>query len=149
VPAAATLSALRPATTYHYRLVATNAGGAAKGADRTFTTAALPTPFAGVRLLGRRLAYRHLSIGLELGCPAGTVGACAGRVKLTARKVRLGRASFAIAPGHQVRVKLRVSRPGRRLLQRVHRLRATATSVARDGAGHAATTVAKVKIRRR
>ncbi len=35
----ASLSGLDPATIYHYRLVATNAVGEAKGIDRTFTTA--------------------------------------------------------------------------------------------------------------
>jgi len=33
-----TVSGLRPGTTYHYRLVATNAGGTSLGVDRTFTT---------------------------------------------------------------------------------------------------------------
>jgi hypothetical protein len=38
-PVTATLTGLRPATTYHYRVVATTArGGAAAGADRTFRT---------------------------------------------------------------------------------------------------------------
>jgi hypothetical protein len=36
------LSGLSPATTYHFRVVATNAGGTTTGTDRTFTTAALP-----------------------------------------------------------------------------------------------------------
>jgi hypothetical protein len=38
----ATLTGLRPHTTYHYRLLATNAGGTATGADRTFKTGARP-----------------------------------------------------------------------------------------------------------
>lgn len=43
-PASATanLSGLTPSTTYHYRLVATNAAGTVVGADRTVTTAAAP-----------------------------------------------------------------------------------------------------------
>ncbi len=36
----AALGGLAPATTYHYRVVATNAGGTTNGADRTFTTPA-------------------------------------------------------------------------------------------------------------
>lgn len=36
------LSSLTPGTTYHYRLVATNAGGTTYGADTTFTTAPAP-----------------------------------------------------------------------------------------------------------
>jgi phosphodiesterase/alkaline phosphatase D-like protein len=38
----AAVGGLSPATTYHYRLVATNATGPSFGADRTFTTAKLP-----------------------------------------------------------------------------------------------------------
>ena len=39
---AAAVAGLSPATTYHFRLVAENAGGVSYGADQTFTTAALP-----------------------------------------------------------------------------------------------------------
>ncbi|HEV2950797.1 MAG TPA: hypothetical protein VGZ51_01740, partial [Actinomycetota bacterium] len=38
------LSGLSPATTYHYRLVAQNAGGTSFGTDREFTTASIPVP---------------------------------------------------------------------------------------------------------
>jgi hypothetical protein len=38
----ATLSGLSPSTTYHYRLVASNADGTSRGLDRTFTTTAAP-----------------------------------------------------------------------------------------------------------
>ena len=37
-PFTVTLNDLEPATTYHYRLLATNAGGTTYGADQTFTT---------------------------------------------------------------------------------------------------------------
>ncbi len=43
VAASATLSGLAPATTYHYRLVASSAAGRAAGADGTFTTTAAPS----------------------------------------------------------------------------------------------------------
>ncbi len=39
-PVSASLGGLTPRTTYHYRLVVTNASGTAFGADRTFTTTA-------------------------------------------------------------------------------------------------------------
>jgi hypothetical protein len=42
VPASASVSGLAPATTYHYRFVASNAGGTEAGSDATFTT--LPAP---------------------------------------------------------------------------------------------------------
>jgi NHL repeat len=48
VPASATLEDLLPNRTYHYRLVATNAGGTTIGQDQTFTTSTLsPTVTTG------------------------------------------------------------------------------------------------------
>ena len=41
------LSGLTPGTTYHYRLVATNGAGTARGADGVFTTAAAPAAVTG------------------------------------------------------------------------------------------------------
>jgi hypothetical protein len=43
VPVSATVDGLQPFTRYHWRLVATNAAGTARGRDRTFTTARLPS----------------------------------------------------------------------------------------------------------
>jgi hypothetical protein len=40
----ATVSGLQAATTYHYRVVATNSGGTTVGSDRTFTTLPASTP---------------------------------------------------------------------------------------------------------
>jgi hypothetical protein len=40
LPVALSLAALRPATTYHYRLTGGNSAGTASGADKTFTTSA-------------------------------------------------------------------------------------------------------------
>jgi hypothetical protein len=54
-PVAAALGGLSPGTTYHFRLVAENAGGASYGADRTFTTAApAVTPIAAPRISSAR-----------------------------------------------------------------------------------------------
>jgi plastocyanin len=44
VTASALLSGLAPQTTYHFQLIATNSAGTTSGADRTFTTGAVP-PF--------------------------------------------------------------------------------------------------------
>jgi phosphodiesterase/alkaline phosphatase D-like protein len=46
VPAAIGISGLVPATTYHYRLVATNADGTTESSDQTFTTAPATPPTA-------------------------------------------------------------------------------------------------------
>jgi hypothetical protein len=125
------------------------------------STAATPTAaraFAGVKLVSTRLSFGGRFIALKLSCPAGTVGRCSGRTKLTARRraasraassVTLGRAPFSIAAGRQAKVKVRVSRVGRRLLTRVRRLRGKDTNAARDGAGGSKTTATVVTIRRR
>jgi plastocyanin len=44
VAASVVLSGLAPATTYHFRLVATNEKGTVEGSDQTFTTASPPGP---------------------------------------------------------------------------------------------------------
>jgi hypothetical protein len=41
------VSGLLPGTTYHYRVVATNASGVSNGSDQTFTTAGTPPPPGG------------------------------------------------------------------------------------------------------
>jgi hypothetical protein len=46
-PATKAVTGLQPNTTYHFRLVATNAAGEAQGADQAFTTAANPPPPSG------------------------------------------------------------------------------------------------------
>ena len=43
-PVSATVTGLAPSTTYHFRLVATNASGTATGADKQFTTMAAGAP---------------------------------------------------------------------------------------------------------
>ena len=168
IAAAAMLGGLSPATTYHYRIVATNAGGVTTGTDQTLTTAPTLTPppppppragFTGVKLVSTKLSVAGRFVTLKLRCPAATVGSCSGKTKLSARRgrvgsrpavtVALGRAGFSIAPGRQAKLRLRVSRPGRRLLARTPRLRGKATSAARDAAGQSKTTAAKVTIRRR
>jgi hypothetical protein len=173
VAVGAPVNGLAPATTYHYRVVASNAAGVAYGGDRTFTTAptgATGTPgtpgsstpsaggFAGVKLVSTKLAYARRSITLRLSCPASTAGNCTGRTKLTARHrssgsrsatvVKLGRARFQVAPGKVAKVKVRVTRAGRRLFAGTRRLRGRAASAAHDGAGLSKTTVAAVRIRK-
>jgi hypothetical protein len=46
VAATAGVAGLKPATRYHYRLIAANAKGTVRGADRTFTTPKQPLGFA-------------------------------------------------------------------------------------------------------
>jgi extracellular elastinolytic metalloproteinase len=83
---------------------------------------------------------------VQLACPSGEPGACAGRVTITraaarkARRIRLGSARFTIAAGERRRVAVRLSRTGRRLVRRHGRLRVRVVVTARDQAGNRATT---------
>jgi len=167
VAAATTVGGLSPATTYHYRIVAANAGGVTKGSDRTFTTTvpavgppatqppATTPPFPGIELASPKLTYARAAITVRLMCPVGTSGRCSGRTTLTARRrpsarqVSLGRAAFSIAPGSGASVKVRVTRAGRRLFHRASRRRGRAVNLTRDGAGRSKTTTTAVTIRHR
>ena len=122
------LTGLKAATTYHYRLVGTNADGTSGGADRTFRTAA----FAGSSLASRRLRVdRRGNVILRVSCPAGTAGgSCADVATLHAPKGKLpasasakrsrrarllGKGRFSVAAGRTLRKRLRLNKAGRRL----------------------------------
>jgi hypothetical protein len=154
----APVTGLQAGTTYHYRLVATNAGGTTSGDDHTFTTSgplppAQPTPAGGsggagtgtgttvrhavLALSGPPKAGRH-GVTFRLVCPAA--GKCAGTAALSAsvrsgkaraRRVRLGAASFSLSPGQARTLTVRLSRAGRKLLARRHHLRVTLTVTVR------------------
>ena len=69
---------LNASTTYHYRLVASNAGGKSVGEDRTFTSAAAPAedcPNAAIRAQQGAVAQRLPDCyAYELVSPASTAG---------------------------------------------------------------------------
>jgi hypothetical protein len=63
VPVSTSVGGLAARTTYHYRLVATNAAGTTRGRDRTFTTVRLPTGLT-LQLAPRRVTWgRSLTLG--------------------------------------------------------------------------------------
>jgi hypothetical protein len=162
VPASASVAGLAPETTYHYRVVASNAGGVVYGADQTFTTAAAATQaspsFSGVKLISSKLVLTRRGIVVRLSCPAGTAGTCTGVTKLSTRRrsagsgaaatVRLGRAGFSITAGAQAKVRVRLSRAGRRLFRHTRRVRGRAATAAHDAAGLSKATIARVSIRK-
>jgi phosphodiesterase/alkaline phosphatase D-like protein len=147
----AALSGLQPRTTYHYRVVATNPTGAVAGADRVFTTAApppappAPAPIALVAPRTLRLDRRG-AVSVRVVCPAGRPPSTGlaelfrGRAPATATRwlsldpafaalarapKRIGAKSFATKPGATVRVRIRLTRAGRRLV--AHRASVPAT----------------------
>jgi hypothetical protein len=99
------------------------------------------------------------TITVRVGCPQD-VANCAGTLTLrtltavTAKHsqpakaiLTLASSSFTVAGGHATTVKLHLSSRARRLLQREHRLRASATLTVHDTAGSKDTTHAVVTIR--
>jgi phosphodiesterase/alkaline phosphatase D-like protein len=117
VAVSASLSGLTANTTYHFRLVATNAGGTTNGSDQTFTTLAntcatdpsLCPPGPKPEPQGTAKAASSASVSankasLKLTC---TGGACKGSFKLTAKlkqgkktkTLTIGKGSFSLAAG--------------------------------------------------
>ena len=84
------LTGLKPGTTYHYRVTATNASGTSDGADRTFTTAKPAPTGLGAKVAPRkatRFPYRYTLTG-KLSLPKGiTPGrGCGGRITVTVKR---------------------------------------------------------------
>jgi hypothetical protein len=78
----AVISALRPATAYHFRLVATNAGGTTLGADQTLTTLVRPVGHASIPARAQVKNGRAL---VPLTCKGTALAECSGTLKLRAR----------------------------------------------------------------
>jgi hypothetical protein len=176
VSVSAPVGGLVAATTYYFRIVATNWGGTSYGADQALTTL-LPGQ-AGVlgsqehkvpQVPDANLANTSLTVGpsgivsLKVTCPAGE-SRCAGTITLRtltaviaatghqSKKSKtailtLASGSFKVAGGHTTTVRLRISAKARALLARTHVLRARATIVAHDPAGATHTTQTVVTIR--
>jgi hypothetical protein len=130
---ALTLTGLQPGTTYRYRLFATNQDGTTYGAERQFTTAALPSQLAlptvlptlttpsiafpiasgalsveGIAIVRR--SFNGHAVTLRVRVPA------AGR--LVAKGAGLRSASRRVAAGRTVTLELRLSKRGLRSLSR-------------------------------
>ena len=145
---AALLTGLAPATTIHYRVVATNADGTTNGADQTFTTLTPPPPpdpFAGVGLARQTVRVRSRRARVRVRCPATAVTACAGRLRLA----RGGSRAFSIPSGQAARVAVPVSKSARKRLRRRKRFTTRATALARDARNAPdVRTTARVTLRR-
>jgi len=93
VSVSASLSGLTAGTTYHYRVVAANAGGTTNGADATFATSSQPPPAGCPQDLSKcpapsfgRSGFSSKTLVLTLKC-TGFAGQPACRGKLTFKAV--------------------------------------------------------------
>ena len=140
----AVLSGLQPGTTYHYRLVASNASRATDGADATFKTAAAPPPpppAPPTKLKVGKVKIKGDVASIPLSCSGGAAAVCKGTLSETIRvKIRvkhrhkivtetLASGKFSIKAGAGKTVKLTLNKKGRNALaaSRSHKLRVTLT----------------------
>jgi PKD repeat protein len=113
----------------------------------------LPPPaFTGAKIQRRSVALKRGVASIRLTCSASAAALCSGKLALTARvgaaelkrsarargsgartTVRLATARFSIPSGETERVRVKLSRPGRRLLEAHRRLKTTAQVTAHDG----------------
>jgi beta-glucanase (GH16 family) len=158
VAVSAPVKGLITGTAYHFRIVASNAGGTNYGADQALT----PVPDAGLAStsLAASLSGR---VSVNVTCHAGG-SSCTGTVTLrtltavsasaTSHKSKKPKAailtlavgSFEVTGGHATTIKLHLSAKARTLFARTHVLHARATIVARDPAA-TRTTQTTVTIR--
>lgn len=135
VAAHATITGLAPGTTYHYRLVVTNPDGTATGVDRTFKTALPPPSFAGAAIVSKSAKVKKGAARIKVACPRAAVTGCRGSLTLTAKGKRVGKASFAIASGRTVGVKVKLSKKARKVLRSKKKLKTKAKTSAVDARG--------------
>ena len=87
-----------------------------------------------------------------MSCPAGVPGPCNGVLSLKKRKGKrrkLGHHAFSIASGHSARVRVRISKSGRRALRKRGSLKVRARAVATDRLGARGISSVKLKLKKK
>jgi phosphodiesterase/alkaline phosphatase D-like protein len=138
VAVASSLTALRSATTYHYRLVARSSAGTSFGSDKTLKTASSPSS-SRLGLFGHTAFVAPQGVGgIFVGCFGQ--GTCRGSMRLSRSGVTLAqRRLFTITPDNGGIVHFSLSSLGQRLLRERHRLRVEA--VVSENGGNTASGV--------
>jgi hypothetical protein len=95
--------------------------------------------FAGLLLKRQTVVVRKRVARVKATCPAGTVGSCAGTLRLFDGRKVIGRARFTIAAGKSARVRVKVARVAKK---------GRASARTHDGLGATRTTSVKLKLRR-
>lgn len=145
VTARAAITGLQPQATYHYRLVATSAGGTTYGADRALTTPSVFVNVSTARLAGHRGYVAPSGLArFGIACIGGTTR-CTGTITLLRGSRVIGRGRFGLAAQSAAATAVRLSRAGRRLVHR-HRRPVGAVAVV-TMPGRAPVTVTVVLVR--
>jgi hypothetical protein len=127
------------------------------------------SPFGGLKIVGQAVKLTAKGVApIKASCPAGTAGGCTGTLTLTAkiktvkrltvhgkpklvRKTKtthLGSVRFDVHPGAVATLEVKLSRAALPRVGDAGKLKATATAVATDGSGDAATTHAALALER-
>jgi hypothetical protein len=117
----AILGSLVPTTTYHYRLVASNAGGTTRGADQVLTTG--PRPVGRIYIPAKAPLQGHTA-AVSLQCRGVAIAECKGTLTLRARiekgirfiLVKVGSGDFDFFGGKSQVVKITLNDAGRKAL---------------------------------
>jgi phosphodiesterase/alkaline phosphatase D-like protein len=126
-----TLAGLNPDTTYHYQLVATNAGGTTFGTDQTLTTTS-----SQAAILGHEgFVSPGWVVGVELGCFHGT-SKCTGHLTMAHDGTVIGQRDYSIAADSGGFQNLTLTSTGQKLLgsnSTFHLLPVTITATSSTG----------------
>jgi hypothetical protein len=167
-PLSPAVSGLAPSTTYHYRIVASGFGLTVPGADITFTTDPTAAPkFAGVDISKGRVKVKNGKAWIELSSAV----VCQGEVALSAmppkgkkgkgkakangsaakkkgrKPVKIGSASFSLAAGEKLIVKVPLSAAALKRLKEGKALPAALTVTATDSFGASQTSKGNVSLK--
>ncbi len=130
----AVLTGLASTTTYHYRLVATNADGTSVGSDATFATAVpYSTPTTSkLSLFGSTGFVSSSGVAGVLGACIGPVS-CTGSLTLSRGGVTLGsRSSFKVSADNGGVIHLTLNAAGKALVRQRHSVRVNVTLTSGD-----------------
>jgi phosphodiesterase/alkaline phosphatase D-like protein len=122
---------LSPATTYHYQVVAQNAGGTSFGSDQTLTT----TSSQAVVLGHEGFVSPGSIIGVQIGCFHGT-SACTGHVTMTHDGTMVGQRDYSIPADSGGFQNMKLTPAGQKLMLQnstFHLLPVTVTATGSNG----------------
>lgn len=139
----AAIGGLAPSTTYHFRLVAKNAGGTTQGADQAFTT--VNASGLIMRVKGTLHAIGDRAVSLPLRCakkphcagtillePLGRKASVVHRGKPAATSTVYGRGKYSLAYGASTSVHISLTAPARETLEHHGRLTVEVVAVFED-----------------
>ena len=110
-----TLVNLAPKTTYHYQLVAQNAGGTSFGSDQTLTTTS-----SEAVVLGREgFVSPGRVVGVELGCFHGTA-TCTGHLTMAHKGTTIAQRNYSIRADSGGFQNMKLTRAGEKMLGANH-----------------------------